>query len=169
MAPTPDQALACFNELVVWRKPADDGSALVKMFSDPYELGSLIAEVLAKSILPWLRKEQVTHDLVLQFKQFVSQDSFPATPLALCYLAQHLPELNHELARVIKLGLRDKDVRNVGFAARAVAKAKELGIDEISEKFIPRLISLIETGRLTVIAPLIDVVRDLLSLSLIHI
>lgn len=165
LAPTPDQALACFNELVVWRKPADDGSALVKMFSDPYELGSLIAEVLAKSILPWLRKEQVTHDLVLQFKQFVSQDSFPATPLALCYLAQHLPELNHELARVIKLGLRDKDVRNVGFAARAVAKAKELGIDEISEKFIPRLISLIETGRLTVIAPLIDVVRDLLSRS----
>lgn len=165
LAPTSDQALACFNELVVWRQPSDDGSALVKMFSDPYEPGPLVAEVLAKSVLPWLRKEQVTQDLVLRFKEFASQDSFPATPLAFCYLAQHLPELRHELARAIRQGLRDKDVSKVGFAARAVAKAKELGIDEIAEKFIPRLISLIESGRPAVIAPLLVVVRDLLSRS----
>ncbi|EJL99296.1 hypothetical protein PMI23_04545 [Pseudomonas sp. GM24] len=165
LAPTPDQALTCFNELIVWRQPGDDGSALFKMFSDPNEPGPLVAEVLAKSVLPWLGKEQVTQDLALRFKEFASQESFPATPLAFCYLAKHLPELRHELARAIKQGLRDKDVSKVGFAARAVIKAKELGIDEIADKLIPRLISLIESGRLTVIAPLLVVVRDLLNRS----
>lgn len=135
------------------------------MFSDPSEPGPLIAEVLARSVLPWLSEEQVTPDLVLRFKEFASQESFPATPLALCYLTQHRPELRHELARAIRQGLREKDVSKVGFAAHAVAKAKELGIDEIAEKFIPRLISLIESGRPTVIAPLLVVVRDLLSRS----
>lgn len=165
LAPTPEQALACFNELVVWRQPSEDGLALVKMFSDPYELGPLIAEVVAMSVLPWLRKEQVTQGLVTRFKEFASQESFPATPLAFCYLAQHLPELKHDLAKAIRQGLRDQDMSKVGFAARAIVKAKELGIDGIAEQFIPRLISLIESGRLTVIAPLLAVVRDLLSRS----
>ncbi|MEE4958070.1 SIR2 family protein [Pseudomonas alliivorans] len=165
LAPTPDQALTCFNELVAWRQPVDDGSTLVKMFSNPYETGQLVAEVLAESVLPWLRKEQVTHDLVLRFKEFASQESFPAMPLAFCHLAQHLPETKHELARAIRQGLRDKEVTKVSFAARAVAKAKELGIDEIAEKFIPRLISLIESGRPAVIAPVMLVVGELLSRS----
>lgn len=135
------------------------------MFSNPYEPGPLVAEVLAKSVLPWLRKDQVTQDLVLRFKEFASQDSFPATPLSFCYLAQHVPELRHELVRAISQGLRDKDPSKVGFAARSVAKAKELGIDGIAEKFIPRLISLIESGRLTVVAPLLVVIRELFSRS----
>ncbi|MEE4747379.1 SIR2 family protein [Pseudomonas alliivorans] len=165
LAPTPVQAYACFNDLVVWRQPIDDDSALLNMFSNKHELGSLVAEVLAKSVLPWLSKEQITQDLAARFKEFASQESFPATPLSYCYLAQHLPEFRHELARAIGQGLRDKDVSKVGFAARAVVKAKELGIDEIAEKFIPRLISLIESGRLTVIAPLLVVVRELYSRS----
>ncbi|NWA26434.1 SIR2 family protein [Pseudomonas gingeri] len=165
LAPTPDQALACFNELVVWRRPDDDGSSLVKIFSDPSALGPLVAEVLAKSVLPWLSKEQVTSNLVLRFKEFAFQESFPATPLALCYLAQHLPELKNELAIAIRQGLQEKDVNNVAYAARAVAKAKELGSDETAEKFIPRLIYLIESGRPTVIAPLLAVARDLVSRS----
>lgn len=165
LAPTPEQALACFNELVVWRQPDDDGSTLVHMFSDPYESGPLIAEVLAWSVLPWLKKEQVTPELVGQFREFASQDSFPATPLALCYIAQHLPELRHDLDRSIRQGLRDEDVTKVGYAARAVSKAKELGIDETAEKFIPRLTSLIESGRPTVIRPLLVVVRQLLIQS----
>jgi hypothetical protein len=165
LSPTPDQALACVNELVAWRQPSNDNSELFNMFSNTYELGPLVAEVLAKSILPWLKKEQITQDLVVRFKEFASQDIFPATPLSYCYLAQHLPELKYELAKTISQGLRDKDVSNVRFAALAVAKAKEVGIDEIAEKFIPRLISLIESGRLTVIVPLLYVVRDLFSRS----
>lgn len=165
LAPTPEQALACFNELVAWRQPDDDGSTLVHMFSDPYEPGPLIADILAASILPWLRKEQVTPELVGQFREFASQDSFPATPLALCYIVQHLPELRHELDRAIRQGLRDEDVTKVGYAARAVSEAKELGLDETAEKFIPRLTSLIESGRPTVIRPLLVVVRQLLIQS----
>jgi hypothetical protein len=165
LAPTPDQALACFNELVVWRRPNDGGSSLVKMFSDPSVLGPLVAEVLAKSVLPWLNKEQLTSELVLSFKAFALQENFPATPLALCYLAQHLPELKNELARAIRQGLQEKNVKNFAYAAQAVAKAKELGIDDIAEKFIPRLIYLIESGRPTVIAPLLTVARDLVNRS----
>jgi hypothetical protein len=165
LVPTPDQALACFNQLVDWRQPSDDESALVEMFSSPYELGPLVAEVLAKSVLPWLKKEQITQELILRFKEFTSQDSYPATPLSLCYLAQNHPELKNELAKAIRQGLRDKDVNKIGFAARAVAKAKELGIDEVSEKFIPRLISLIESSRLALIAPLLAVVYDLFKQS----
>ncbi|MCP2072232.1 UNVERIFIED_ORG: hypothetical protein J2Y77_001668 [Pseudomonas lini] len=165
LAPTPDQALACFNELVVWRRPDDDGSSLAKVFSNPSELGPLVAEVLAKSVLPWLGKEQVTSDLVLRFKEFALQENFPATPLAFCYLVKHLPEFKNELARAIRQGFQEKGVNNVAYAARAVAKAKELGIDEIAEKFIPRLVYLIESGRPTVIAPLLAVARDLVSRS----
>lgn len=165
LAPTPDQALTCFNELVAWRQRSDDGSPLFRLLSNPREVGSLIAEVLSMSVLPWLRKEHVNDDLVLRFQEFASQESFPATPLAFCYLTQHLPELTYDLARAIRQALGDKDVRKVSFAARAVAKAKELGIDDIAEKFIPRLISLIESGRPAVIAPLLLVVRDLFNRS----
>ncbi|MDU9028714.1 SIR2 family protein [Pseudomonas mediterranea] len=165
LAPTPDQALACFNELVVWRRPDDDGSPLVKMFSDPSALGQLVAGVLAKSVLPWLSKEHVTTDLAFRFKEFASQENFPATPLAFCYLAQHLPEVKNELERAIRQGLQEKNVNSVAYAAHAVAKAKELGMDEVADRFIPRLIYLIESGRPTVIAPLLEVARDLVSRS----
>lgn len=165
LAPTPDQALACFNELVVWRRPVEDDSPLANMFSDPSALGQLVAEVLAKSVLPWLGKELVTTDLVLRFKEFSLQENFPATPLALCYLAQHLPEEKNELARTIRQGFQEKNVNNVAYAARAVAKAKELGLDDIADKFIPRLIYLIESGRPTVTPPLLAVARDLVSRS----
>lgn len=165
LAPNPNQALACFNELIVWRRPDDGGSPLVKMFSDPSVIGPLVAEVLARSVLPWLSKEQVTLELIQKFKEFALRENFPATPLAFCYIAQHLPELKNELARSIRQGLQEKNVNNVAYAAQAVAKAKELGIDEIAEKFIPRLIHLIESGRPTVIAPLLAVARELVNRS----
>lgn len=163
LAPTPDQALACFNQLAAWRLSTDDSPS--QIFSNRVPLGPMIAEALASSIVPYLIKEQITTDIILSFKEFSSQENFPATTLAYCHLTQHIPELSTELARTIRQGLQDKDATKVMFAARAVAKAKELGLDEIADKYIPRIIYLIESGRPAVTPPLLTVACDLVRHS----
>lgn len=167
LLPTPEQALALFDQLVAWRPKKEEDDFFGSITSNREQLIDSIGKALTYAIAPALSDEAKTVDRFEQLKSFVVdiEGAFAVIP-ALIYFAKINDEVALAIERIIQKSLRDRDASKVAYAAIALQKWVEFTNGKQPPqllRLISKLIDIIESGRTIGLQQLIWLAGDLLK------
>lgn len=151
MFPNREQAMKCFDRMVLWRQSAEDDDPLGMRSQKRNALVEDIGEALSYSIVPSLAVEDIT---VLRFNQVLAFfTEFHALPVivALPYFTRLSSEIEAIVEKSIRKGIQGLTAHEVGWSANALYKWKELATagkaPQPPNSVLSKMIYLIESGR----------------------
>lgn len=167
LLPTPEQALALFDQLVAWRPKKEEDDFFGSVTSNRKQLIDSIGKALSYAIAPALSDEAKTLNRFEQLKLFSEgiEGAFAAIP-ALIYFAKINDEVALAVERIIQKSLQDRDASKVAYAAIALQKWGKFAKAERPPqllRLISRLIDIIESGRTVGLQQLIWLAGELLK------
>ena len=167
LLPTPEQALALFDQLMAWRPKKEEDDFFGSITRNREQLIDSIGKALSYAIAPALSDEAKTVDRFEQLKSFVVdiEGAFAVIP-ALIYFAKINDEVALAIERIIQKSLRDRDASKVAYAAIALQKWVEFTNGKQPPqllRLISKLIDIIESGRTIGLQQLIWLAGDLLK------
>jgi hypothetical protein len=164
--PTPEQALALFDQLVAWRPQKEEeddffGSAT----NNRKQLVDSIGKALSYAISPALSEDAKTLQRFEQLKLFAEEieGAFSVIP-ALVYFVKNDDEVALAIERIIQKSLQARDANKVAYAAIALGKWAEFEKAEQPPqllRLITRLVVIIESGRTVGLQQLISLAGEL--------
>jgi len=165
--PTPEQALALFDQLVVWRPKKEEDDFLGSATSNRKQLIDSIGKALSYAIAPALSDETKTLERFEKLKLFAEEieGAFSVIP-ALVYFVKIDDEVALAIERIIQKSLQDRDASKVAYAAIALQKLVEFANAERPPqllRLISRLVDIIESGRTVGLQQLIWLAGELLK------
>lgn len=165
--PTPEQALALFDKLVVWRPKKEEGDFLGSATSNRMQLIGSIGKAFSYAISPALSDEAKTLERFEKLKLFAEEieGEFSVIP-ALVYFVKIDDEVALAIERIIQRSLQDRDASKVAYAAIALQKWVEFAKAERPPqllRLISRLVAIIESGRTVGLQQLIWLAGELLK------
>lgn len=167
LLPTPEQALALFDQLVTWRPKKEKNDIFCSATSNKKQLIDSIGKALSYAIAPALSDEARTLDRFEQLKLFAEdiEGAFPVMP-ALIYFAKIDDDVALSVERIIQKYLQDRDASKVAYAAISLQKWVDFANAERPTqllRLISRLIAIIESGRTVGLHQLIWLAGELLK------
>lgn len=167
LLPTPEQALALFDQLVAWRPKKEEDDFFGSVTSSRKQLIDSIGKALSYAIAPALSDEAKALDRFEQLKLFSEgiEGAFAVIP-ALIYFVKINEVVALAVERIIQKSLQDRDASKVAYAAIALQKWVEFSKGERPPqllRLISRLIDIIESGRTVGLQKLIWLAGDLLK------
>lgn len=166
LLPTPERALALFDQLVAWRpkKVADDPLGFTSINRD--HLINCIGNALSYAITPALSEDVKTLIRFEQLKLFSEEieGAFAVIP-SLVYFYKIDVATALEIERIIQKSLQAREANKVSSAAIALEKWSRLTKPEHPQllRLISRLITIIESGRTIGLQQLIWLAGELLK------
>ena len=165
--PTPEQALALFDQLVAWRPEKEEDDFFGSANRARKELTNSIGEALSFAISPALSKSAKTSERFRKLQLFYEEiEGVSSVIPAFVSFANIDESCANSVEAIIRRAIQDRDARKVSFAAMALRKWMESSEREITEQFprlISRLIVIIESGRTVGLQQLIFFAKDLLQ------
>lgn len=161
--PSQDQAVNYFAQFVVWR-PKNDGHDLLG-FADQMEnqIGELIGEVLARSIIPVLPAQALTEENFQKLYAFYTEVESPEAIMAFPPFAAANDRFEDRVERVIRQGLQEQDSKKVAYSSYALLKWRELSASAGTSRLILKLVYMIGSSRMTGLAALLWTANQLYS------
>lgn len=167
LLPTPEQAMALFDQLVAWRPKKDKNDFFDSVTSNQKQLVDSIGKALSYAIAPTLPDEARTLDRFERLKLFDEGIEGASSVIpALIYFAKINDEVALAVERIIQKSLQDRDASKVAYAAVSLQKWGEFAKAERPPqllRLISRLIATIESGRTIGLHQLIWLAGELLK------
>lgn len=151
LLPSPEQALALFDQLVVWRPQKEKDDFFGSATSNRKRLIDSIGKALSYAISPALSEEAKTLQRFEQLKLFAEEieGAFSVIP-ALVYFVKIDDEAALTIEKIIQKSLQARDASKVAYAAISLEKwAKFAKAEQPPQllRLITRLVVIIESGR----------------------
>lgn len=149
--PTPEQALALFDRLVMWRPKIEKDDFLGTASSERKRLIESIGNALSYAIAPALSDEVKIIERLEQLKAFNEEIEGAISVLpAFVYFARINDSVASAIEKLIQNALQGRDASEVSYAA--IALQKWIGLSEATcapqlTRLVSRLITIIESGR----------------------
>lgn len=169
--PTPKQALALFDRLVMWRPKIENDDFLGTANSERKRLIESIGNALSYAIAPALSDEMEIIARFEQLKEFNAEIEGAISVLpAFVYFAHINDSIASAIEKLIQKALQGRDASEVSYAA--IALQKWMGLSEATcapqlTRLISRLITIIETGRTVGLQQLLWVAGELFKKKLL--
>ena len=169
--PTPEQALALFDRLMVWRPQIQKDDFFDAANNDRKQLIESIGNALSDAIAPVLSDEAKTVERFEQLNAFYEEveGAFFVIP-AFAYFVPINEDIATTVEKIIQKSLQGCDAHEVSYAAIALQKWMELSALENSlqlSRLISRLIFIIESGRTVGLQQLLWVAGELFKKQLL--
>ena len=166
--PTPEHALALFDQLVVWRPQKEEKNDIFGYTNSHLKkLANSIGNALSYAISPALSQDAKTPKRFEQLKLFAEEieGAFSVIP-ALVYFVEINDEVALAVEKIIQKSLQARDANKVAYAAFALEKWAKFEKAEQSLqllRLITRLLVIIESGRTLGLQQLIWLAGELLK------
>lgn len=171
LLPTPKQALALFNRLVIWRPPLEKDDIFGAANSDRGRLIESISYALSYAIVPALSDEAKTVDRFNLLQDFYQAIKGSAVVLPAFVYFSHINEpITSSVEKIIRKSLQGRNANEVSYAA--IALQKWIGLVGASNSahinsLISRLIAIIESGRAVGLHQLLWIAGELFKKKLL--
>lgn len=159
-----EQAADYFERLVVWRAKNNDSDDPFRIAEqEEKQIGGLIGEALAQSIVPALPAEALTEERFHKLYAFYTEVESPATILAFSYFAAANVLFVEKVESLIRQGLQGKDAARVACSSYALLRWRELTDSPVINRLILRLVYLIGSSRMSGLAALLWTANQMYS------
>lgn len=146
--PSKDQAIEYFKKLIIWRAKKYNNDILGFSRQKEQQTAKLIAEVLARSVVPMLPLTEFTEDNFQKLYAFYDEVDAPAVLIALTYFAAANENLTEKVEKMLRQGFLSKNANKVAYTSYALLAWRDMNESPIVERLILRLISLIGWNRM---------------------
>ncbi|MDK2374097.1 SIR2 family NAD-dependent protein deacylase [Serratia fonticola] len=146
--PSKDQAIEYFKKLIIWRAQQYNNDILGFSRQKEQQTAKLIAEVLARSVVPMLPLTEFTEDNFQKLYTFYDEVDTPAVLIALTYFAAANENLTEKVEKMLRQGFLSKNANKVAYTSYALLAWRDMNESPIVERLILRLISLIGWNRM---------------------
>lgn len=153
--PSEEQAIDYFGRLVVWRAKCTTQDPFELSGQNEEQIGGLIGEALAQSIVPALPAEALTEENFHKLYAFYTEVESPAAILAFSYFAAANVLFVEKVERLIRQGLQEKDATKVACSSYALLRWRDLTNSSVINRLILRLVYLIGSSRMSGLAALL--------------
>jgi len=161
--PSPAQAADYFEQLIIWRPNKEHSDPLGLTQNTERQLAGLIGMVLARSVIPALRSEDLTEDRFQELCTFYSDVRASETLIAFPYFAIANEIFIEPTERLIRQGLQSNDANKLAYSSYAILTWRDHNESPATEKLILRLIYLIGVHRVAGSSALIWTLNQMYS------
>lgn len=145
--PSAEQAIDCFERLVVWRPNTDAEDILRLSRNTDRQIAESIGKVLARSVIPSLSSEHMSEERFQELYRFYSDVEVPEALIAFPYFAIANKTFVEPTERLIRQGLQSNNGNHLAFASSALLNWRKCeNLPEI-DRLIARLVYLVSSNQ----------------------
>ncbi|MDC6381456.1 SIR2 family protein [Pseudomonas graminis] len=161
--PSPAQAADYFEQLIIWRPNEGHNDPLGFTQNTERQLAGLVGLVLARSVIPALRSEDLTEDRFQKLCTFHSDVGASETLMAFPFFAIANEIFIEPTERFIRQGLQSNDANKLAYSSYAILTWRDHNKSPATEKLILRLIHLVGAYRVAGLSAIIWTLNQMYS------